>query len=150
MSPSIDLWTGIVSFIMPLIVSIVIQSHWSKPIKTTAAAIVCLIAAFIEVSLKGELTATNLTGSTLTILGATIVFFKGFWKPLGVADALEEQTDILPAPPEPRAQTLPSQEYGQPIRRVHGRPLHGTPIPGLPNDPEDGIPNVSYEIDTKL
>ena len=98
------LWTAIVAFIMPIIVASVNQSHWSRPIKTTVGALACLVASAIELLLLGQFHASNWTLTFLAVFAGSITFFKGFWKPLGVADAVEQRTDFA----KPKQEDEPS------------------------------------------
>lgn len=104
---TLDAWTLVIGFLMPNVVALVNQSHWPAKWKTGIAAFACLTAAVIQLSLKNELDATNLMVSTLSIFALSITFFKGFWRPLGVSDAIEARTDVTdPAPftnlPDPK------------------------------------------------
>ncbi len=94
----LDQWTMVLGFIMPLLVSLVLQSHWRRPLKTTVAFASCLLAAAVQLLFQGKLDLTHFAFTSLSLFAQTIVFLKGFWGPLGVAGALESATTFTQSP----------------------------------------------------
>ena len=93
-SSAIDQWTLVLGFLMPLLVSVIVQRHWPRGLKAVVAALTCLTAAVIQLALKNELELSNLGTSVLSILALSITFFKGFWGPIGITGLIESATNI--------------------------------------------------------
>jgi hypothetical protein len=91
---AIDQWTLVLGFFMPLLVAVIIQSHWPKGFKAIVAALSCLTAAVIQLTLKGELDLSHLGTAVLSILALSITFLKGFWGPLGLTGLIENSTNF--------------------------------------------------------
>ncbi len=86
-------YTGIVSVIMPLIVAVVVQSHWRKELKGAAALAACLIAGVGSVFIDGT-DPKDLGVVIPLILVASQASYHTFWKPTGLVPGLEAATDL--------------------------------------------------------
>lgn len=97
----LQLWDLILAFFMPLLVALVVQSHWDLRAQAITMFLVCLIITVLEhiFILKDFSLDGDLVKSFLTIMVATIAFYKGWWKPTGVAPAIEERTTLHSVPP---------------------------------------------------
>lgn len=98
---ALDQWTLVLGFLMPLIVAMVNQSHWPTRFKAIVGLAVCVAAAAVQMGLKGQLDASNLLSASLALAALSITFFKGFWRPTGIAGALESATNLTPTPDAP-------------------------------------------------
>jgi hypothetical protein len=85
-------YTGIVSAIMPLIVALVVQSHWPKEAKGAVALAASLLAGAGSVFL-GNADPSDLGVVIPAILIASQASYQAFWKPTGLVPALETATD---------------------------------------------------------
>ena len=86
-------YTGIVSVIMPLIVAVVVQSHWRKELKGAVALAASLIAGLGSVFINGT-DFKDLGVVIPAVLVASQVSYHTFWKPTGLGPNLEAATDL--------------------------------------------------------
>ncbi len=96
------MWSAIVGFLLPNIVAVVQQPKWSEPLRAGLTAVACLIAGFGTAYFNGQFSVGDVVGSVLVTGVSAISFYKGFWKPTGVASAIENATSSTP----PRAEAL--------------------------------------------
>lgn len=89
-------WNMIIGFLLPNVISVVQQPRFTPPIRACVTAVACIIGGVGTSYFNGEFDATGLVSSMLTIGVAAITFYKGFWKPTGVAPALENATSKTP------------------------------------------------------
>lgn len=87
-------WSAIVAFFIPIVMSLLNQSKWSAQLKAVLFFGVSLIAAAGTAYFQGDLTGKRWLDSALVIVPAAAAFYHGFWKPNGVAPALETSTDL--------------------------------------------------------
>lgn len=102
-------WNMVLGVAMPLIVALIIQSHWTKPIKASAALFTCMGASLITLFLQGKLTEFNYVFGTLGLLSQTGIYFQAFWGPTGIARALEFYTTFKKNLSAPDGDTPPSK-----------------------------------------
>jgi hypothetical protein len=86
-------WALVVGFFLPLILSVVQKSYWPSPLKAMVCLCGCAVAACGTLYFQHRLTLENLPASLLSILAATVVFYKLYWHPSGIADSIEKATD---------------------------------------------------------
>lgn len=84
---------GGVSMVMPLLVSVVIQSQWSKEVKEIIVLLSCL-AASVAGLISNNLDLTNLVIVLPTMVWLTRFFYLKYWKPSGIAPWIERITDV--------------------------------------------------------
>lgn len=89
---SIDQWTAIVGIFLPLLIATVNRTMWSSTAKSYGALAVCLAASAIEVVVKGQFDVAHWGANLLTMFTLSITTYYGFWKPTGIAPALEQKT----------------------------------------------------------
>lgn len=90
------MWTAIVSFFMPLLISIVQQPTWSPRLRSVVAAVSSGIAGLGTVYFTTPaLFDTQVTPTVvLTVIMGSIAAYRGFWRTSGVAPAIEEKTTL--------------------------------------------------------
>jgi FtsH-binding integral membrane protein len=93
---NLELWTTIVGAVLPPLIAMVIQSHWEKPAQTAVMVVVCLVVGTVTSYLLGYYATTDIVGAVLRTAGAAIVAYNGFWKPSGIAPAIERATSPGP------------------------------------------------------
>lgn len=89
-----QMWSMIVGFALPPVLSFVMQSKWSQQLQSAVAFLACLIAGAGTAYFQGTLNFERFAEAALVILVTTISTYKGFWKPIGVAPTIEENTNI--------------------------------------------------------
>lgn len=95
-----QMWDLIIGFVMPLVVAVLVQTHWDQRAQAVAMFICCLVAVALEhlFILHDFTLGEGLFRSLLIVMVATIAFYKGWWKPLGTAPMIEQKTTITSAP----------------------------------------------------
>ena len=95
MQTALQKWEIITAFLLPLILSFVMQQGWSDALKSLAMFFVSMGVTLMQMYLRGELTNwTDPVSTVLLVVAMTIAFYKGFWKPTGVAGKIESATTI--------------------------------------------------------
>jgi hypothetical protein len=102
---NLQLVSAFVGLVMPLVVSVINQEHWSSPVKGFVAVLVSLVASLVTTWANGGLHGHSLASSFLVIFGATLATYRIFWKPTGISDKVETATTVkktaAPAAPAP-------------------------------------------------
>lgn len=88
----LEMWSLIVSFFLPLVVAVAQQPRLSQAERVVVMVVFCAVAAVVTAWLKGELNSHNWFHSFLVMGVGTIVFYRGVWKPTGVAPRIEIAT----------------------------------------------------------
>ncbi len=86
-------WSAIVAFVVPLVLSVLNQTKWRAEFKAAVFFVVSVLAAGGTAYFQGELTGKRWLDSALVIVPAAAAFYHGFWKPVGVAPAIEQKTN---------------------------------------------------------
>lgn len=88
-------WEMISGAILPFIMPVIIQSHWTSRLKAVVTAIALFGVAFVGQWLKTGIDLTDdVFGSLLKIGIVTIPTYYGFVKPTGYADGVGRATDL--------------------------------------------------------
>ena len=110
---NLQIASAFVGIVMPLVVSLINQTHWRPQIKGLVAVLVSLVASLLTSWISGDLTGKSFATSFIIVLGATITTYRVFWKPTGIADSIEKATTVhktpaATAPAPPTATTAPA------------------------------------------
>jgi hypothetical protein len=89
---NLQLISAFIGLVMPLVVSVINQEHWSSPVKGLVAVLVSLVASVVTTWAQGGLHSHSLASSFLIIFGATLATYRVFWKPTGISDKVETAT----------------------------------------------------------
>ena len=73
---------------------IVQQPTWPEWARAVMTFLVCALAGAGTAYFQGDLTGRRFVEAGLVVLVTTIATFKGFWKPTGVAPAVEAKTTL--------------------------------------------------------
>jgi quinol-cytochrome oxidoreductase complex cytochrome b subunit len=92
--PLIDQWTAIVAFLLPLLVSTIVQSHWKEEVKTAWTVFICVCVSIIQLAIEGKLTSHNMGQNAIVVTAGAIAVYHLFWKPTGIAPAVEKATNL--------------------------------------------------------
>ncbi|MCZ7478923.1 hypothetical protein [Micromonospora sp. WMMC273] len=98
--PDLAMWSLIVGFGMPPIVAVVNQPRWPGWVRALITILVCVAAGAITAYLDGSLTDRRWTTAALIVGVAAIGSYRAFWRPSGIAPAIE-QTSSPATPPGP-------------------------------------------------
>lgn len=92
MLSDLEMWSALVGALMPPLIAIVNQSHWSKAWRGIISVASCVVAAAVTCWLRGDLSAGNYAHSVLVILTAALGSYHVFWRPSSIAPAIEVAT----------------------------------------------------------
>lgn len=95
---NLQLWALVVGFLTPPVLAIIEQSGWSKTIRSLVAFGAALLAGAGTAYFQGDLTSRRFIEASLVVLVAAISTYQGFWKPTGIAPAIEKATSVDSAP----------------------------------------------------
>jgi hypothetical protein len=87
------MWALIVGFFLPHVVAVVQQPRWSVGLRAFITFLASVVAAFGTVLIQNNgWSWHDWVSSTLLILVTAIATYKGLWKPVGIAPAIEGST----------------------------------------------------------
>lgn len=90
----LDLWTLLVGAGMPPLVALVNQPRWPSWKRAIVSVVACLVAAGVTLWLGGGLRGASVVRGVLLVLVAALGSYHSWWKPSGIAPALERATAI--------------------------------------------------------
>jgi hypothetical protein len=102
----LTMWSLLVGAAAPTVIALVQRPTWPDWLRSVTTASFCLVAGAVTAYLNGDLTnGRSLVSAILLVLITTLSTYRGFWKPTGVAPAIESVTtpDQHPAPPPQHA-----------------------------------------------
>ena len=85
----IALWSIIIGFVAPLVVAFVARPALDPWAKIAIQVAFCLVVGVITAYLYGQFDGRGIVSAVLLIFAVSILAYKGFWKPTGVADSIE-------------------------------------------------------------
>lgn len=83
-----------VGFVLPLVISCILQHHWSTQLKTAVAFVCVLLATAGTAYTQGKLDVHHVGFTLFYVFITAIGSFKGLWQPFGIADGIEKATTI--------------------------------------------------------
>lgn len=90
------MWNLIVGFLAPNIIAIVQNPKMTSQVRALITFTVAIIGGLVTAYLNGLFNFGDIVGSILTVGVAAITFYKGLWKPTGVAVSIENATSSTP------------------------------------------------------
>ena len=87
------LLSAVLGFIMPAIVSMVINSSWSSQAKGVASMLVSVLLGAIVTWIAGHWDGEDLTRSILIVFFIGTVMHRLFWKTSGIGPSIEQATN---------------------------------------------------------
>lgn len=92
---NLEMWNFLVGFFLPLALSVIIQSSFSQAVQAILSFAAATVASVGTVALTHGLHFDeHLVTSVLLIFVTSVATYKNFWKPTGVAPALEAKTNL--------------------------------------------------------
>lgn len=89
-----EMWSLIVGFALPPVLSVVQQSGWSDRLRAVVAFAACAVAGAGVAFFQGDLTGKRFVEAALVVLVTALATYRNFWKPTGVAPAIETKTNV--------------------------------------------------------
>lgn len=93
---NLEMWALIVGFLLPPVLSILIQTGWSAQVQSVVAFLAAALAGAGTAYFQGDLTGKRFVEAALVVLVTTIATYKGFWKPTKVSPTIEAATSANP------------------------------------------------------
>lgn len=78
--------------VLPLVIALVNQRKWSSGAKAVIAAVVCLGGAVAVCLHAGAVDPKDIAGAAIIVITVAKALYEGFWKPTGIAPAIEGAT----------------------------------------------------------
>ena len=92
---SLMLWSAVVGFVLPPVLSVVIQTGWSQQLQGLVSFLACLIASGGTVWFQGDFgDGTDMATAFLLVFTTAIGTYRLYWKPSGIAPAIERSTNV--------------------------------------------------------
>jgi hypothetical protein len=85
-------WSYLIGTFLPLAIAAVNRQYWSSQAKGVMAFALSAVAAAGTSVFAGEFNAEDIVTSLLIVLVSATVTYTVFWKPSGIASAVEEKT----------------------------------------------------------
>lgn len=80
-------------FVLPLVLALLMQCGWSQPVRAIVFALACIgTAALVHWQEWNDLASFG--QSLIFILVAAGSLYRSFWKPVGIAPAIERATSV--------------------------------------------------------
>lgn len=89
-----EMWSLIVGFLLPPVLSVVVQTGWSDRLKAVVAFAACAVAGAGVAYFQGELTGKRFVEAGLVVLVTALATYRNFWRPTGVSPAIETKTNV--------------------------------------------------------
>lgn len=86
------MYSGVIGFFVPVLISVIVQTGWSDRAKAIAAFLVSLAAGAGTAYFSGNFDGRDVVTCALITLTVGISTYYGFWKPIGVAPAIQAAT----------------------------------------------------------
>lgn len=81
-------------FLAPVVASVINGENWSSKTKAIIAFLVCLVAAAFVAWYEETLNLSNLREIGPIVFLSAIATYHWFWKPSGIAPAIEKKTTV--------------------------------------------------------
>ena len=91
---NVVLWTGLVGFLLPPVLAVVLQQGWSSQVKSGVAFLACVVAGFGLAYWQGNLDWADVATAALIVLTVAQSTYHGFWRPSGISGAVEGRTTL--------------------------------------------------------
>lgn len=89
-----QMWSLIVGFALPPVLSVIMQSGWSQRLQAIVAFAACAVAGAGVAYFQGDLTGERFVEAGLVVLVTAVATYRNFWKPTGISPAIETKTNV--------------------------------------------------------
>lgn len=90
------MWNLIVGFLAPNLIAVVQQPKFTPAIRATIMFAASVVGGVVTALLNDQFNFEDVLGSILIVGVSAITFYKGLWKPTGVATGIENATSKTP------------------------------------------------------
>jgi hypothetical protein len=84
--------------VMPPVIALLNQRHWSPQLKGIIALIACLLCAVLVEFLRGPVHLSGWRDTALVVTGSAFASYRLWWQPSRIAPAIEQATSAGAAP----------------------------------------------------
>ncbi len=85
---------AVVGTVLPLLIAVVQQTHWSRTVKTVVGLTCSVVASVLVPEFYTKLTWNTWGYSAVFLIGAVLATYRNIWVPIGAAPAIERKTTI--------------------------------------------------------
>jgi VIT1/CCC1 family predicted Fe2+/Mn2+ transporter len=89
-----QMYAAIIGFFLPLVMSVIIQTGWSKRLQASLLFVVVLLVSLGTLYFTGQLEGKTLITNVLYTFVTAIAAYHGLWKPTQIAPAIESVTNV--------------------------------------------------------
>lgn len=89
---NLDLVSFVVGALLPALVALVNRSHWPAAAKGVVVIASSLLAGAVTAWATGDLNGKTFAQSAAVIAAAAVAAYHAWWKPTGIAPAIEQAT----------------------------------------------------------
>jgi len=86
------MWSALVGGVAPLVVAVVQQPSWGRPVRAVVTLVLCLLFGAGTAYFNDQFNGRAIISSVLVVLFAAWTSYLGLWKPTRVAPAIEATT----------------------------------------------------------
>ncbi len=94
MSDNLTMWSLIVGFLSPVVISIIQQPSWQRPLRAVVTFLWAVIVGAATAYFSDEFGGRSIVSSVLFVLVTAIATYNGLWKRTGIAPAIEGATSF--------------------------------------------------------
>lgn len=87
-----QMYAMVMGVFLPILIAIIVQTHWPQALKTWAALAVTLLFAAGVLFFDGRWNPTNIIGTILILFFEVSTTYAHFWKPSTIAPTIERTT----------------------------------------------------------
>lgn len=94
---------ALIGAVLPILIAVILQSHWTDGAKAVVAFLVCAAAAvltsFLSDSVRWDDPGWNWVTWFGSMYGAAMILYARFYRPTNVAPTIEAKTNLAKVPP---------------------------------------------------
>lgn len=88
----LERWSLLVGILSPLLISVIQQPGWRRPLRAIVGLIMCVLIALGTAYFNGDFHERGIVSSLLLIFLAAMTAYRNLWRPTGIAPAIETAT----------------------------------------------------------
>lgn len=85
-------WSALVGFLVPILVAVIQQPRFSRPVRTVIGIVMAVAAAVVTAAVEGKLTWNTWATSVIFVVASAFTTYRNVWVPIGAADWIEAKT----------------------------------------------------------
>lgn len=85
-------WSALVGFLIPILVAVIQQPVFTRPVRTVIGVIMAVLAAVVTAAVQNQLTWNTWATSVIWVATFAFTTYRNVWVPLGAIDWIEALT----------------------------------------------------------